>query len=61
MDLYTQWIEVFGEYEPILTSDGNGVSITTPDFAYIGMVAFSLILLWGVLAILRGIITRIYR
>lgn len=61
MDLYSQWIEVFGEYEPILTTDGNGVSITTPDFAYIGMVAFSLILLWGVLAILRGIITRIYR
>lgn len=61
MDLYTQWIQVFGEYEPILTTDGNGITVTTPDFAYIGMVAFSLILLWGVLAILRGIITRIYR
>lgn len=61
MDLYTQWCQVFGEYEPILTTDGNGITVTTPDFAYIGMVAFSLILLWGVLAILRGIITRIYR
>lgn len=61
MSLYDQWIQVFGQYQPILSIDGNGVTITTPDFAYIGMVCFSLILLWGSLAILRGIITRIYR
>ena len=59
--LYEQFIEVFGEYNPIITTDGAGVSITTPDFAYIGMIAFSLILLWGVLAVLRSIISTIYR
>lgn len=61
LSLYDQWLQVFGEYEPILITDGNGITVTTPDFAYIGMVAFSLILLRGVLEILRGIITRIYR
>lgn len=59
--LYEQFIEVFGEYSPIVSTDGSGVSITTPDFAYIGMVAFSLILLWGVLAVMRSIISAIYR
>lgn len=59
--LYDQFIEVFGEYNPITTTDGAGVSITTPDFAYIGMIAFSLILLWGVLAVLRSIISSIFR
>lgn len=61
LTLYEQFTEVFGEYSPITTTDGAGVSITTPDFAYIGMVLFSLILLWGVLAILRSIISALYR
>lgn len=59
--LYEQFIEIFGEYSPIVSTDGAGVTVTTPDFAYIGMIAFSLILLWGVLAVLRSIISAIYR
>lgn len=59
--LYDQFITIFGSYSPIITTDGSGVTVTTPDFAYIGMIVFSLIMLWGVLAILRSIISSIYR
>lgn len=59
--LYDQFVTIFGSYSPIVTTDGSGVTVTTPDFAYIGMVLFSLIMLWGVLAILRSIISAIYR
>lgn len=59
--LYDQFVTIFGSYSPIVTTDGSGVTVTTPDFAYIGMILFSLIMLWGVLAILRSIISAIYR
>lgn len=59
--LYDQFVSVFGAYSPILTTDGNGVTVAAPDFAYIGMIAFSLILLWGVLSVMRSIISAIYR
>lgn len=59
--LYDQFVTIFGSYSPIVTTDGSGVTVTTPDFAYIGMIVFSLIMLWGVLAILRSIISAIYR
>lgn len=59
--LYDQFVYIFGSYSPIVTTDGSGVTVTTPDFAYIGMIVFSLIMLWGVLAILRSIISAIYR
>lgn len=59
--LYDQFVSIFGSYSPIVSTDGSGVTVTTPDFAYIGMILFSLIMLWGVLAILRSIISALYR
>lgn len=59
--MYDQFIEIFGSYEPIVTTATDGSITTSIDFGFIMMVLFSLVLLHGVLMILRSIITSIFR
>lgn len=54
--LYDKFIEIFGEYEPIVTEVQTGVYETSINWGYVGAVAFVLVLLFGILAIIGGLL-----
>lgn len=59
--MYDEFIQVFGEYQPIITTANDGTVTTSIDFGYILLILFSLVLLNGVLQILKSVISAIFR
>lgn len=59
--MYDEFIQIFGEYQPIITTAEDGTITSSIDFGYILLILFSLVLLHGVLQILKSVISAIFR
>lgn len=57
--LYDQFIDIFGEYTPVIGTDPvSGASIDCVNYAYIGSVLFALVVCYGVLRIIGNLFRR---
>lgn len=56
--LYDAFINVFGEYIPIISTDPvSGNTVDCINFGYIGSVLMAVVCLYGVLRIFGGLLT----